>query len=315
MVTQGSVLGPVQFVLYTQPLSQILFNHSCQHQVFADDTQLCKSCSPEQHDDTRNTLQTCISDIEDWMTDNKLHLNADKTETMLFNSSKLEHPPALLLICRVIISFSDSVRNLNFYLDKDLSMKEHINFLCKTAFLEIRRISTIHHYLTGDATKTQTLVVSFVLSRIDYCNSLLAGVPQSMVGKLQKVQNGAALLVVRAPPHVHVTPILRHLHRLPDRARISYKIACLCINTITSVALLISLTFYICAFLLDLSAPVRTPAISKFHSISARQNVMVLSLTLVLLSGTHRLCTLEMLQLSTPSSVLKNLFLQPPRIY
>uniref|UniRef100_UPI0025F06A25 hypothetical protein n=1 Tax=Thiolapillus sp. TaxID=2017437 RepID=UPI0025F06A25 len=84
-------------------------------------------------------------------------------------------------------------------------MKEHINFICKTAFLEIRRISTIRHYLTDDATKT--LVVSLVLSRIDYCNSLLAGLPQSLVGKLQRVQNCAARLVVRAPPHVHITPI------------------------------------------------------------------------------------------------------------
>ena len=69
--------------------------------------------------------------------------------------------------------------------------------------------------------------------------------------------------------------------------------------------LLISLTFYICAFLLDLSAPVRTPAISKFHSISARQKVIVLSLTLVLLSGTHCHCILQRLQLSKPSSLLK----------
>ncbi|WP_419627049.1 reverse transcriptase domain-containing protein, partial [Thiolapillus sp.] len=83
-VPQGSVLGPILFVLYTQPLSQILFNHSCPHQFFADDTQLRKSCSPEHYDDTRNALQTCISDIQDWMNENKLRLNADRTETTLF---------------------------------------------------------------------------------------------------------------------------------------------------------------------------------------------------------------------------------------
>ena len=119
------------------------------------------------------------------MTENEPKLNADKTETMLFNSSKLKHPATPLSICQATISFSDSVRNLGFYLDKDLSMKEHINFICKTAFLEIRRIGTIRHYLTDDATKT--FVVSFVLSRIDYWNSLLAGLPQSLVGKLQRV--------------------------------------------------------------------------------------------------------------------------------
>ena len=62
----------------------------------------------------------------------------------------------------------------------------------------------------------------------------LAGLPQSLVGKLQRVQNSAARLVVRAVSHVHITPILRHLHWLPFRARISYKTVCLCFNAITS---------------------------------------------------------------------------------
>ena len=69
-IPQGSVLGPTLFVLYTQPLSQILFNHSCPHQFFADDTQLRKSCSQEHYGDTRSALQACISDMKDWMTEN-----------------------------------------------------------------------------------------------------------------------------------------------------------------------------------------------------------------------------------------------------
>ena len=74
-------------------------------------------------------------------------------------------------------------------------------------------------------------VVSLVLSRIDYCNSLFGW---SLVGKLQGVQNSAVQLVVCALPHVHSTPILRHLHWLPVRSRIPYKTACLCFNAIIS---------------------------------------------------------------------------------
>ena len=156
-------------------------------------------------------------------------------------------------------------------------------------------MTPVRHYLTDDATKT--LAVSLVLSRIDYCNSLSAGLPQSLVGKLQRVQNCAARLVAHVPPHIHITPVLRHLHWLPVRDRVSYKTAGFCFNAIT---------FYICTLLLDLFAPEPTPASSKFHSINARQKVIVLSLTLVLLSGTHCHCTLEMLELSTPSSLLSN---------
>ena len=103
---------------------------------------------------------------------------------------------------------------------------------CKTAFLEIRHISTIRHFLLVNATKT--LFVSLVRSSIDYCKSPLAGLSQSLVGKLQRIQNCAAGLIVRAPPDVHITPILRHLHCLPVRARISCKTVCLCFNAIAS---------------------------------------------------------------------------------
>ena len=67
-----SVLMPlVLFVISLVFSALILFNHSCPHQFFADGTQLCKLCSLEHYDDTRNTLQTCISDIKDWMTEKK----------------------------------------------------------------------------------------------------------------------------------------------------------------------------------------------------------------------------------------------------
>ena len=144
--------------------------------------------------------------------------------------------------------------------------------------------------------------------------TLLAGLPQSLVGKLQRVQNCAAHLVVRAPEFVHITPILRHLHWLSARAQFPITLHVSVSMPSLPPPLLISLTFYICkhqlpnfyisTLLLDLFAPVLTPASSKFHSISAGQKVIVLSLTLVLLSGTHCHCTLKMLQLSTPSSLL-----------
>ena len=158
----------------------------------------------------------------------------------------------LLSICQAIIFFSYKVRNLGFfYLDKYLSMKEHINSICKTASLKIQRISTIRLYHTDDATKT--LVVSLLLSDI----------ARSLVGKLQGVQNSAVQLVVCALPHVHSTPILRHLHWLPVTARIFYKTARLCVNAITSSTPLISLTFYICTLLLDLFIPVLYPPPQK----------------------------------------------------
>ena len=130
------------------------------------DSQLQRSCQPTDVDQIILSVQDCISDIKDWLTDNKLQLNEDKTEALLLNSSKLQDPSASLSICQTTVTFSDSVRNLGFSLDKDQSVKEQFHLQ------ELRRISTIRHYLSDDATKTLVVSLVVVLSQIDYCNPL-----------------------------------------------------------------------------------------------------------------------------------------------
>ena len=127
------------------------------------------------------------------------------------------------------IPFSQSVRNLGFYLDEKLSMDAHIKYLCRILFCQLRRIRKIHSFLSTDA--ANKLAVSLILSRLDYCNSLLAGIPDKL-NKLQRIQNHAARLVLRQSRHASATALLRTLHWLPVKARIQYKIACLCFQCI-----------------------------------------------------------------------------------
>ena len=94
--------------------------------------------------------------------------------------------------------------------DNTPSMEKHVINVCRSVYTEIRRISNIHHYLTGDA--TETLLCAFVLSKLDYCNSLLSGSPKHLLDKLQKVQNSAARLVFKARKHEHIKPLLQKLH-------------------------------------------------------------------------------------------------------
>ncbi|KAI4877826.1 hypothetical protein NFI96_007199 [Prochilodus magdalenae] len=70
---------------------------------------------------------------------------------------------------------------------------------------------------------TQLLVQSLVISRLDYCNSLLAGLPLRAIRALQLVQNAAARLIFRLPRFTHVSPLLRSLHWLPAAARVRFK--------------------------------------------------------------------------------------------
>ena len=94
-----------------------------------------------------------------------------------------------------------------------MNIELHMKNVCRSAYSELRRISAIRHLLSVDSTKT--LVSAFVLSRLDYCNSLLSGCPKHFLEKLQKVQNSAARLVLKDKKRDHVSPLLRTLHLLP----------------------------------------------------------------------------------------------------
>ena len=137
------------------------------------------------------------------------------------------------------IVFSDKVRNLGFIRDSNFTMKQHVIKTCQTAYYELKRISSIRRYLTEDAAKQ--LVTSCVLSRLDYCNSLLMGTPNSVIQPMQKVQTMVARLILRAPRPQNCTPLLQQLHWLQISEQIKYKTAGMCYNAITGSAPSLSL--------------------------------------------------------------------------
>ena len=87
-VPQGSVLGPILFVLYIQPLSNLIKQHSLSVHLFADDIQIKISVLPQHVHSSISSVETCISDVKNLMTENKLHLNDEKTECLLMRPIK-----------------------------------------------------------------------------------------------------------------------------------------------------------------------------------------------------------------------------------
>ena len=186
-VPQGSVLGPDLFILYNTPLSDIIANHSVNHQLFADDTQLQKSAPLSEVTNLTKELNACTDDIKTWMTGNQLKLNDDRTEALFFPFSSSLKPSTVSLPDSITlgshnIPFSDSARKLGFILDSELSMKKYVIKICQIAFFELKRMSSICRFLTADAAKT--LVTSYILPRIDYCSCLHMGIPNSVIQPL-----------------------------------------------------------------------------------------------------------------------------------
>ena len=109
-------------------------------------------------------------------------------------------------------------------------MKKHVIKICQTAYFEFKRITSVRKFLTEHAAKT--LVTSYILSRLDHCNCLLMGTPNSVIQPLQKIQNFTARLVLLALRHHHSIRLLEKQHWLLISEGIKYKIACMCFSAV-----------------------------------------------------------------------------------
>ena len=160
-----------------------------------------------------HSMQSCIGDVKAWATANMLRLNDNKTELMLVNSKITKHIhslPTSITIGNAQIPFKKSVKNLGFTLDCYLTTNAHVSNIARTCHFELHRLASIHRFLTS--TVTATLVSAFVLSRINYCSSLLFGSTHDVTFHLQQILNYAARVILRLPMSSSITIHLKSLH-------------------------------------------------------------------------------------------------------
>ncbi len=152
------------------------------------------------------------------MKDHHLQLNLAKTELLVVSANPSFHHNFTFKLGSSTITPSKTARNLGVVIDK-LNFTDHITKTtrsCRFAFYNIKKIRS---FLSEHA--TQLLVQALVLSRLDYCNALLAGLPASSIKPLQLIQNAAARLIFNGPKRARVTPLFINLHWLPIAARIN----------------------------------------------------------------------------------------------
>ena len=217
----------IAFGKYNQyrPFGAIAHERGLSLYMYADDTQLYiafKSVGGGELATER--VEACVNEMSSWMRKNKLQLNDSKTEVMIICSvhhhSKVNIPH--IQVEDSEIQPASVVRNIGAQLDETLSMRNHVNSLCSRVHFYLRNISKIRHLL--DRRTTATLVHAYVTSRLDNWNALLCGLPQTLLSKVQRVQNAAARLVCLTGRRKHITPVLKELHWLPVRQRISFKV-------------------------------------------------------------------------------------------
>ena len=146
-VPQGSVLGPLLYVLYTSPVADIIRRHNLTYHLYADETQLYVSFKLGSDDllaSAKSSIEICVQEINNWMILNGVKLNEEKTKFLLF-SSRYRPSPSLesVRVGGEIIQPSSSVRNLGVILDPSVDMEDYIKKICKTCHFHLTNISKI----------------------------------------------------------------------------------------------------------------------------------------------------------------------------
>ena len=129
-------------------------------------------------------IELCVSEIREWMNPNMLKLNDDKTELIVFASKYKQdlYNDLSITIGDTVVDCSSQVRDLGVIFDRVLSLRQHVSYTSRACRFHLRNISRIRKYIPQDI--SIALIKSLVMSRLDYSNGLLYGLPKCTVSGL-----------------------------------------------------------------------------------------------------------------------------------
>ena len=179
-VPQGSCLGPVLFTIYVADLFQIIEKHLTEAQGYADDHQVYLSFRPipsTNQTASVTAIENCVAELRSWMISNMPMVNDNKTEFLIVGSKQqLERVNIPFIhVGEDQITPVTSVRNLGVIFDSNLKVDMQITKACQNAYYHLHNIRGIRKFLRQEA--TCTIIHAFITSQIDYCNSLMNGLP------------------------------------------------------------------------------------------------------------------------------------------
>jgi hypothetical protein len=211
-------------LLYTADFQALIKHHSLRPHFYADDVQINGSAKPSVVPQLQSQLLDCIDDVAGCRRCNRLQL---KTEIMWCRTSRRQHqlPTTAVRVGNDFLAPSTSVRDLGIFLDSDVSMKTYVRKTVCSCFGMLHQLRSVRRSVPVDA--FQQLGVSLVLSRLNYGNATLVGLPIQFLQKLQSVLNASARLIFGARRHEHVTVLMMNLHCLRASERIILKVAVL----------------------------------------------------------------------------------------
>lgn len=215
-VPQGSILGPILFLIYINDLKGEL--KYCKCKMFADDTIIYYSSSDSI--EIVNKINYDLSKLSIWFKNN-ISLNVSKTKFMLVRGVRASVPK---IICDIKIENSkienvDEIKYLGVIIDKHLNFKEHVKYIIKKIAKKVNFL-----FRLGDSVSplTRTTVYkSLIAPHFDYCSTVFLSIGETELDLLQKAQNRAMRAIIRCSRFTPIDQMLNVLHFFNVRQRIA----------------------------------------------------------------------------------------------
>jgi len=220
-VPQGTILGPILFLIYINDLCKII--NKCEIQLFADDTMLYISGK-----DIKKMMLIMNLELENvnvWLRNNYLCINTEKSKFIIFrnqkNINKINSCEINIKINNISLQNVENIKYLGVMIDKNLDFKNHIKYIqnkmSKKVFFLIRAGKHLSTYAKLLIYKT------IIIPQIDYCATLLLSIPKYMIQELQIIQNRAMRIILKCNRYTPITLMLNNLSEFSVHQKILYK--------------------------------------------------------------------------------------------
>lgn len=220
-VPQGSVLGPLLFLLYINDIVKIICSN-CEIRLFADDALIYVTGYSSQ--EINDSLNEQMGKVEEWLNINRLQLNVNKTKVMLVRSvrKKVSESNIKVTLGNTVLEVVKEIKYLGVIIDRNLNFTAHVDYLGKKVGSKLgvfRRISV-------NLTPYMRCVVykAIIAPLFEYCSSVLLSISDTIMQYLQKLQNKGMRIILRCNYRTRIKDMLEALQFMSIRERIEYNV-------------------------------------------------------------------------------------------
>ena len=210
-VPQGSILGPLLFLLFINDLPSYLSHHNCFTNLFADDTTISKSSTSLNL--IKSELQSVVDSVCEWAQVNGMALNSSKTKCMLLTTyqkrSKMVCDKLNLQVDNETIQDVDCEKVLGVSVDENMTWNDHINMIAKRLSMKTALLSRIKCYLNTN--QRLQFYKSFLQPHLDYCSIAWSNASNMAIEKIFKIQKRICRIILDSPYNSPSDPLFKTL--------------------------------------------------------------------------------------------------------